>query len=245
MTIPNLPTTASSHTARSPAGSPQSQRGVVLIIALILLVVISLLAVTSMRSASSSENVAGNVRTTELGMQAAEIALRYCENSVREQITTSTLTATPTIMAYSATPRWSARNTSGELVNWDGPTSTPTYALPLNMVNQAGMAATYQRPPECLVEPLPVMPAGTTTVSTNTSFVVTARGFGPEVVAADNNRSRPRGTEVWLQSHIQLAGTGTGTGTGRVTGTSRQHGYLYRHVHGYIHRHINWNRDRR
>jgi Tfp pilus assembly protein PilX len=61
---------------------PQPQRGVVLIIALILLVVISLLAVTSVRNAGSTATVAGNVRTTELATQAAEIALRHCESSV-------------------------------------------------------------------------------------------------------------------------------------------------------------------
>lgn len=55
------------------------QNGVVLIIALILLVVISLLAVTSLRGAGSAESISGNVRTTELATQAAEIALRHCE----------------------------------------------------------------------------------------------------------------------------------------------------------------------
>ena len=56
-----------------------SQRGVVLIIALVMLVIISLLAVSSMRNSGSTEEVLGNVRTTELATQAAEIALRRCE----------------------------------------------------------------------------------------------------------------------------------------------------------------------
>jgi hypothetical protein len=34
--------------------------------------------------------------------------------------------------------------------------------------------------------------------------VVTARGFGPEVSAPDPHRSTPVGTEIWLQSFIQM-----------------------------------------
>ena len=40
---------------------------------MIMLIIVSLLAVTSMRNASSSESVSGNVRTTELATQAADI----------------------------------------------------------------------------------------------------------------------------------------------------------------------------
>lgn len=193
------------------ARRPQPQRGVVLVIALILLVVISLLAVTGMRNAGSSESVLGNVRTTELATQAAEVALRHCESSVLKMQknakgdTSSPEATYPTtfslahILTASTPPHW--QDTAG---NWDvAPTSV--YVLPLSLVNQAGMSivVTYQRAPECMVEPLPVMLSDGTVVSTS-SFVVTARGFGPEVAAADASRSRPVGSEVWLQSHIEL-----------------------------------------
>ena len=181
------------------------QRGVVLIIALIMLVVISLLAIGSIRNAASTETVAGNVRTTELATQAAEIALRHCEASVLSTLTvaaggapTYATTFTPfNILTPSTPPRWQ------NMAIWDS-ASTAAYVLPLSMVNQPGMTLTYRRAPECMVEPLPLMPSGATVVSTTTSFVVTARGFGPEVAPADANRSRPVGSEVWLQSHIDL-----------------------------------------
>lgn len=174
-----------------------------MIVALILLVVISLLAVTSMRSATSAEAVAGNVRTTELATQAAEIALRHCESSAikitrlianpadtSDEATYSTDMTNSNILRAVTSVQW--QNTA----TWDS-TSTATYVVPSALV---GSTATYKRPPECMVESL----TGTTTVGTNAAYVITARGFGPEVAAADSNRTRPIGTEVWLQSTIEI-----------------------------------------
>jgi Tfp pilus assembly protein PilX len=179
------------------------QGGVVMIVALILLVVISLLAVTSMRSATSAEAVAGNVRTTELATQAAEIALRHCESSAiritrlvanpsdtSDEATYSTTMTNANILRATTSVQWQSTAT------WDS-TATATFVLPSSLV---GGTATYKRPPECMVESL----TGTTTVGTNAAYVVTARGFGPEVPAADNTRSRPIGTEIWLQSTIEI-----------------------------------------
>lgn len=179
------------------------QRGVVMIVALILLVVISLLAVTSMRSATSAEAVAGNVRTTELATQAAEIALRHCESSatkitllIANPSDTSSEAAYTTDMTNANILRATTSVQWQSTATWDS-TSTATYVLPSALV---GGTATYKRPPECMIESL----TGTTTVGTNAAFVITARGFGPEVAAADNSRSRPIGTEVWLQSTIEI-----------------------------------------
>ena len=196
-----------------------AQRGVVLIIALVMLVVISLLATLSMRNATSSEGISGNVRTTELATQAAEIALRYCEDAV-VQITGGggTLTALPAIQNFSSPPLWSARDGSGALTHWDGAGSSvaptgPVLVIPDGSINQAGAGVTFKRPPECMVERMQ-MATNNTTVTTTTTFVITARGFGPDV-AADTSGVRPRpkrgsedsterGSEVWMQSTIEL-----------------------------------------
>ena len=188
--------------------SASSQRGVVLIIAMILLLVISLLAITSVRNVASSEKVLGNARTTQLALESAEIALRHCEASVREVISVAsgnpsayatTFTAS-NILPTATTPQWS------DLGIWDG-SSSDVYVAPLSLVNQTGTVAitAYQRPPECMVVPLPVVLTGSTDVSTTASFVVTARGFGPEVPAlSSSTRIRPVGTEIWLQSQFAI-----------------------------------------
>jgi type IV pilus assembly protein PilX len=193
----------------SPRKGSTAERGVVLIVALILLVVISLLAVTSLRNASSTENVLSNVRTTELASQAAEIALRHCELSVEKIQDTAagrtstfaygytTTFAASDILPTSTTPKWQS------LTIWDS-TSTATFVLPLGLVNQTGTTATFKRAPECMVEPVPVVLSGGTTANVTSSFVITARGFGPEVPAADASRSKPDGSEVWLQSNIKF-----------------------------------------
>ena len=176
------------------------QKGVVLIISLILLVVISLLAVTSMRNAGSSESVAGNARTTELATQAADIALRYCEASVLKIVGGSAAYTTTfvaaNILAESDPPQWQDMS---HQTGWDS-TSTGTFVLPLSLVNQSGMTFdTYRRPPECRVEKMSAVTTGTSTF-----YVITTRGFGPEVAPAAAVRSRPVGSEVWLQSRIEI-----------------------------------------
>jgi len=132
----------------------QSQHGAVLIIALIILVVISMLAVTSIRNASSTVSVSGNVRTTELAIQAAEIALQHCERSVLQILTVAaggtdgyvTTFSDDKILSEAQPPNWQ------NITMWDG-TSSKVYALPLSMVSQTGMVATtYKRAPECMVE---------------------------------------------------------------------------------------------
>lgn len=177
-----------------------TQRGVVLIIALVMLVVISLLTTLSIRSAVSTESVSGNVRTTELASQAAEIALRYCEDAVVTFQATGVAPPTavgPFPLPSQDPPRW--KSTSG---SWD---VSPSDAIivPLTSVNQAVGNATYKRAPECLVENMPVVTAAGVLSNTST-FVITARGFGPEVPLANASRSRPQGSEVWMQSTIEL-----------------------------------------
>ena len=194
-----------------------------LMIALIMLVIISMLSVSSLRNAGSTEMVLSNVRAQELATQSAEVALRHCESSVVNTMTLvsgraatyATTFALANILPVSLpVPNWK------NMATWDSVTNK-VFVLPINLVNETGMATqTYKRPPECMVEPtvelltnLPVMPSASsktpirydgTALSTVTAFIVTARGFGPEVAAADGSRSAPRGTEVWLQSYIKL-----------------------------------------
>ena len=182
----------------------EAQGGLVLIVSIVLLAIVSILATFSTRNAASSENVSGNVRLTELAMQAAEIALRHCENSVADVMAVSgggTSSYPTDFMEHHILPGES-ESTWQTAAAWDQPTA-PVYILPLTHLNQPDLAPTYKRPAECMVARLPFV-LSTGAVSTTTAFVITARGFGPDVPAADPNRSRPMGSEVWLQSQIEL-----------------------------------------
>jgi type IV pilus assembly protein PilX len=176
---------------------PVGQSGVVLIISLIMLVVISILATLSIRNATSSEKVSANVRTTELAAQAAEIALRYCEEAVLQiNSGTGSLTSLPTVLSYASPPAWQT------ITNWDGNTSAP-FVVPEASVNQVDANVTFNRYPECMVERVQVID-GAGAVSLTSTYTITARGFGPEVPAVTAARLRPTGSEVWMQSTIEL-----------------------------------------
>ena len=182
----------------------EQQHGLVLIVSIVLLAIVSVLAAFSTRNAASAESVSGNVRLTELATQAAELALRHCEDSVAHVIAidageSSTYETTFTLQNILPNGRESAWESSAE---WDA-AAAHVYVLPMERVNQPSLAPTYKRPPECMVARMPfVLPGGS--ISTDVAFVITARGFGPEVEAADAERRRPDGSEVWLQSHIRL-----------------------------------------
>lgn len=182
---------------RSASRLRQRQTGVVLIISLIMLVIISILATMSIRNATSSEKISANVRTTELAGQAAEIALRYCEEAVLQISSgTGTLTSLPTVLNYASPPAWRT------MTNWDGSSSTP-FVIPDASVNNVDGNVTFNRPPECLVERVQVVDAAGVPTTTST-YTITARGFGPEVAAVTSARLRPTGSEVWMQSTIEL-----------------------------------------
>ena len=191
-----------------PVQRSQSQHGVVLIIALVLLVIISLLAVSSIRNAGSSESVSSNVRTTELATHAAEIALRYCEAKVLAIRTTPPSTTEvfkifpkinpPTNPLYPY--KWQDTTSA---TGWDSSSETSLlHDISLNLVNKDDVNhVKYQRPPEFIAETLDEESAAGAF-----RYVITARGFGPEVLKLDvkTQRVRPIGTEVWLQSTIEL-----------------------------------------
>lgn len=181
--------------------SHRSQRGVVLIISLVMLVVITLLTVTSLRNVSTSENISSNVRTAELAQQSAALALRYCEASVIRIKNGDNATAADPIIHTAKTPmRWE------NVQRWDAPASDDfqVFAIPLSLLNTANLATTYQRSPECLVETMDIKDE-TGNLLPGVMITITARGFGPEVAAASKQRTAPQGSEVWLQSTLELS----------------------------------------
>lgn len=183
-----------------PSHPRHAQRGVVLIISLIMLVVLSMLATLSIRNAASSESVSGNVRTTLLANQAAEMALQRCEMWAAQLagVAAHGLTdpaAEPTVVGTATTPAWQ------DMTTWDSGSSANVYVVPLTLVNHDATAPTYSRAPECMIEKVSVVNSMGAFTDTSTR-VITARGFGPDETGAA--RTRPTGSEVWLQSTIEF-----------------------------------------
>jgi type IV pilus assembly protein PilX len=200
------------HSLRSrafPRPTIHREGGVVLIIALVMLVVISLLATFSIRGALSSESVSGNVRTTQMASQAAEIALRYCEDKVVAYAKSGPPQNAGQLGGIPLQPASSSPLGVSTTV-WDTNRSGVVYVLPSSVVNGT---VTYKRMPECIAEQVATVSTagGTTTLSTTATYLITARGFGPEVAGCDPTAfpptagacSRPDGSEVWLQSTLE------------------------------------------
>lgn len=193
---------------------PQRQKGIVLIVALIMLIIISLLAALSVHNATSSEGVSSNVRQTQSANQVTDAALRYCEAALESWASGSTATfnfstgASSTTVTFGAAyvqdlPAGTATLTSMTASNWDGTTNAGVILVvpsSSSFVNSTLTMPNFNRAPECMFERL----AASTDPAYSQSFAVTAHGFGPEVAAADTQRTRPVGSEVFLQSTLQF-----------------------------------------
>ncbi len=75
---------------------PTQQRGAVLIVALIMLLLLTVIGLSSMRGTSLQENMAGNMRDSNLALQASEAALRKGEEDVTARFIAGNLTALET-----------------------------------------------------------------------------------------------------------------------------------------------------
>ncbi len=167
------------------------QRGVVLVIALILLVVAALGSMFVMRSALLGEQVDNNLRARTLAQRGAEIALRYCERYATPTPPASPVSGgpAPTVMPTpdGATPMaWSQPG------NWSG--SGAAVAVPVSLLNSTGDASgiSYTRPPQCMIESLPLRTVDPKAFPSST-YLVTARGFSPDGIG-----------QVWLQSTVRV-----------------------------------------
>lgn len=160
----------------------QIERGIALPVVLIFLVVMMLLGVTTIRNVTLGEKMAGNQRNHQLAFQAAEKALRYCENAVQ-----TTLPAGLTPQAPAISP---ASNLWEVAANWAG-NSTVSVGLPA-VVNDG-----LNTPPRCMVEDvkgtLGLDGVETQVDPTVQAYRITARGTG----GTDN-------AVVLLQSYLKF-----------------------------------------
>lgn len=85
----------------------QKQQGAVLIVALIMLLLLTIIGLSSMRGTVLQENMAGNMRDSNLALQASEAALRKGEQVVIDKFldgSLKTLDAAPLSATYAGFP---------------------------------------------------------------------------------------------------------------------------------------------
>jgi PilX N-terminal len=188
------------HTRTRQAQRSYREKGVVLVVALLMLVVLSLLVAASIKGSGSSEAISSNNRTQTLAMQAADAALRYCEEGVKNQIIAGAvgvgiyngLSITPEDMPAAGDFTWATKS------NWNANPKTASIFV-LDPVGGTSYlpAAIYQRMPECMAQFVD---------AAKRNVVVTARGFGPEVTtpAAGAASREPDGSQVFVQVFLSF-----------------------------------------
>jgi len=148
----------------------QQERGAVLVIALIMLILITVVSMSTIRSTTTDERIAGNVRDREKAFQAAEAVVQACLDHVRlgtyttapvsgEILPPVLATATPSTPNWEVAANWAAEDTNKKSVSIA--VKSDTYNLDAD--------------PRCMVENLS---------ATSKSFRVTGRAVGasPESV---------------------------------------------------------------
>lgn len=152
-----------------------NQKGFVLAISMIFLLVMTGLAITAIRRSTLDEKVAGNLREQNLAFQAAETALRYCENIVETEDPVVTITL---------------RDIGGTVLpnEWDTPANWGAGGFATTL--PAGTVANVATQPQCMAERWQLQKNETFAKNAPVGLVhvITARGVG----------STPNSV-VWLQ----------------------------------------------
>jgi len=167
---------------QSPA-SRRSQRGVTLIIAMLMLVVIGIMSVAIMRNATSSDQVTNNNRLQAQASQAAQMALRFCEDQLLLG-SSGKVQAIPFNTSYN----WPDKK------NWT--TGGAHMAYTLTPADVTGGTANFPAvAPQCISE--------TMKNQGGVVYIVTARGFSNDF-RADSSYATRSGAVVWLQSTVYM-----------------------------------------
>lgn len=160
-----------------------------LAVALILLGVIGLGSVAALNSGLYGGLVANNLRSNQLAVQAAEMALRVCERQALAGGAAVPIQPLP-------------NNTSGDPVQWAAAVTWENLAftLPDEIVNSPASEIRYVQAPQCLIEQMELRKMKG--AFDEVAFVVTARGFSPDY--RRDAAGTIQGSEVWLQTTIRL-----------------------------------------
>ena len=177
------------------------ERGVVLVITLILIVILSLLGTFAIRNATQSERSINGVRSTEVAREAAETALRFCEQiaifdadgkDYTEYSTTGLrgrIIATTILSESDPAAAWRTES------NW----TSSAIAVPAAFYkNDTGGTSPLKNAPLCLIQKI-----DSTSTPKLTGYLITARGFGNNTKLQAGKYIQ--GAESWMQSVLTSA----------------------------------------
>lgn len=192
---------ASSGGARRRHRGPRraQSRGMVLVIALILLVVIGISSSVAIRTSLFGDLVSQNMRAQALALEAAELALRYCESQVA-----AGNYAAISVIEGGTDDEWRTES------NWDTANSVPASVLGSNI--------NYAVTPQCMVKrmsyaeafPAENVPPNAKRIRDRLEdgeeyvfiFRITARGYSPDF-RRDGDGRPVSGAQVTVQSALR------------------------------------------
>ncbi|MGH6647476.1 pilus assembly PilX family protein [Aquabacterium sp.] len=171
----------------------------VLIVALVMLVIIGLTSAAVMRNSLNADMVSQNSRRQTQATQAAQMALRYCENLAINSIPLNTYVKAAA--AAGTEELWKV------FANWPAPsspvaTSSPSATTGLVSVPNSVLAPNantstdkFRFAPQCMSQ--------YRTVGSKNLVVVTARGFSSDY--QETSGRTESGSVVWLQSILRVS----------------------------------------
>ena len=185
------------------------QQGIAMVMTLILLTVMAVSTAVAVRLSLTTDMVGANLRARTLAFQAAEAALRYCEEKVIREFTTL-----PMLVNYQKDEEWA------DDAAWAGPAKLEVPR------EQLGLPDNIKKNPQCLFRYLtiddwrkiaPPEPGTVTAESRGFDadrflfFRITVRGFSPGYQDHDNLKTgqvliddqTAKGAEVRLQSMVR------------------------------------------
>lgn len=186
------------------SGRCRRERGVVLVITLILVVILSLLGTFAIRNATQTERSINGIRSAEVAREAAETALRFCEQvaifdgdgkdyteygatDARGRIVATTIGS-----EVDTTAAWRTE------ANWMD-SSANVIEVPIAYFKKdigSNTAASQLRiRPRCLIQRI-----DSTSTPKLTGYLITARGFANNANFSGTTGKSTQGAESWMQS---------------------------------------------
>ncbi|WPG34835.1 PilX N-terminal domain-containing pilus assembly protein [Variovorax sp. EBFNA2] len=180
-----------------------NERGVVLVVTLILVVILSLVGTFAIRNATQSERSINGIRSAEVAREAAETALRFCEQVAmfdgdgKDYTEYGTTGMRARIIATTIGSEFDVGAAWRDSSSWVG---NSAILVPKDYINKKSTgtqvdAVQLEIQPRCLVQKI-----ATTSTPQLTGYLITARGFANNASFDGTTGKATQGAEAWLQS---------------------------------------------